>query len=212
VDLRPLWNLAWPFAALTTLTIASQRLGILFVSTMIGDTGAGLYSAATRLVDGMKFGHYAVLGALLPMLSGRQAGVQNDFRNGFRLIGLLSVLMAGAVTFLAQPLTYLFYGTEYQDAAPLLKYLCWSLLPYSVSAFISVDMVARGMESRLLQASIVSIVVFALLFAVLIPTASLTGAAYAALIGEVIQAAIFWRAWGLLQRETIVGGEISHGR
>ena len=69
LDFRPLVPMVLPFAALTTLSVVSQRLGILSTSLLIGDTAAGLFSCAARLLDGMKFGHYAVLGALLPVLS-----------------------------------------------------------------------------------------------------------------------------------------------
>jgi O-antigen/teichoic acid export membrane protein len=180
--LRPLWKLTWPFAALTTLTIASQRLGILSVSAMIGDAGTGLYSAAARFLDGMKFGHYAVLGALLPMLSAGNLGAPNDFRNGFRSVILYSATMAAIVMLFAKQITVLLYGDEFEQAASLLRYICWAIVPYTISAFISVDMVARGMETRLLRASIFSIMVFVALFALLIFMAGLSGAAYAALI------------------------------
>jgi O-antigen/teichoic acid export membrane protein len=195
LDFRHLWKFAWPFAALTTLTIASQRLGILSVSAMIGDAGAGMYSAAARLVDGMKFGHYAVLGALLPMLSAGNLGVRNDFRNGFRSMILFSASLAGIVSLLAKPITLLFYGDEFENAASLLTYICWSIIPYTVSSFIAVDLVARGKETSLLKASILSMSIFAILFVLFIFWSGLTGAAYAALIGETIQAAIFIRSW-----------------
>ena len=195
LDFRRIWILAWPFAALTTLTITSQRLGVLFVSSMISDAGAGVYSAAARLVDAMKFGHYAILGALLPMLAGDYSGARNDFRIGFRSMILLSTMLAGSVMLFAKPITVLFYGIEYKDAATLLTYTCWTLIPYTVSAFISVDLVARGRESNLLIVSVVSIVVFAILFPRLISLSGLTGAASAALIGEVVQAVIFVGAW-----------------
>lgn len=209
---RPLWKLAWPFAALTTLTIASQRLGILFVSAMIGYAGTGLYSAAARLLDGMKFGHYAVLGALLPMLSAGNLGARNDFRSGFRALILFSTAMAAIVMLFAKPITVLFYGDEFEQAASLLRYICWGIVPYTISAFISVDMVAHGMETKLLGASIFSIIIFAALFALFILMAGLTGAAYAALIGEIIQALIFLRAWGSFKTETAdMEGQATHG-
>lgn len=209
---QPLWKLTWPFAALTTLTIASQRLGILFVSAMIGDVGTGLFSAAARLLDGMKFGHYAVLGALLPMLSAGNLRVRNDFHNGFRSLILFSGGMAAIVMLFAKQITLLFYGDEFEQTASLLRFICWAIVPYTVSAFISVDMVARRMETRLLRASILSIIVFTFLFALFIFMAGLTGAAYAALIGETIQAVIFLRAWGSLKPQTAdVEGQATHG-
>ena len=205
LDFQPLWKLTWPFAALTTLMIASQRMGILFVSGMIGETGVGLYSAAARLVDGMKFGHYAVLGALLPMLASGHSGARNDLQRGFWSMIFFSAIMAGTVMLLAKPITLLFYGNEYENASTLLGYVCWSIIPYTVSAFISVDMVARRMESRLLGVSIFSMIVFAVLFALFTFRLGLKGAAYAALIGETVQATIFILAWRSFRTEKVEG-------
>lgn len=194
-DFRPLWKLAWPFATLAALTIVAQRMGILFVSALIGDAETGLYSAAARLVDGMKFGHYAVLGALLPMLSGAYSDSHRDFRHGFTAILSLSLVMAGIVTLFSKPITLLIYGTGFEDAASLLIVTCWSIIPYTVSAFISVDLVSRRLESKLLKTSLYSIAAFAVLFPSLISLFELQGAAYAALIGETLQALIFFQAW-----------------
>lgn len=199
LDMGGLWKLTWPFAALSTLTMLSQRLGILFVSAMVGDVGTGLYSASARLVDGMKFGHYAVLGALLPMLARGNPGARNEFRVGFLAMTMFSTLMASVVLLLSKPITLIFYGSEYEDAAALLQIACWSIIPYTISAFISVDMVSRGMEADLLIRSAIAIAAFTILFLLLISWYDLTGAAYAALLGETVQAVIFVQAWSVLK-------------
>ncbi|MEO5888011.1 MAG: oligosaccharide flippase family protein, partial [Anaerolineales bacterium] len=64
LDFRPLLPLVLPLAVLTTLTVLSQRLGVLTLSVLLDESATGLFSAAARVVDAMKFGHYALLGAL----------------------------------------------------------------------------------------------------------------------------------------------------
>lgn len=190
LDFRPLLKLTLPFAALTTLSILSQRFGVLSVSAWIDDSATGLFSTAARILEGLKLGHYAMLGALLPALS---RGIQNPRRTSLAVLtGLLvvSAILGGGVTVTARPLLFLLFGEAYLPAVPLLVVLIWSLLPYSVSAWLSVEMVARGRERALLTATLFSLPVTMLLFFVLIERFDLVGAAWAVLISEVMQASI----------------------
>lgn len=190
LDFRPLVRVALPFATLATLGILSQRLGVLSVSILAGDVAAGLFSSAARIVEGMKLGHYAVLGALLPALSRNTLDSKHDNRAAF--LGLLgiSVLIAGATIFLANPILNFIFGDKYTSAVSLLIVLIWTLLPYTISAFISVDLVVRGLEYTLVKATIISLVIYASLYFLLINSNGLLGAAWAALLGECLQAVI----------------------
>lgn len=190
LDFRPLVRVALPFATLATLGILSQRLGVLSVSILAGDVAAGLFSSAARIVEGMKLGHYAVLGALLPALSRNTLDSKHDNRAAF--LGLLgiSVLIAGATMFFANPILNFIFGDKYTSAVSLLIVLIWTLLPYTISAFISVDLVVRGLEYTLVKATIISLVIYASLYFLLINSNGLLGAAWAALLGECLQAII----------------------
>jgi O-antigen/teichoic acid export membrane protein len=115
---------------------------------------------------------------------------RRNLQFGFRTVLALSLLLAFGVTFLARPLVLLLYGTEFEPAAILLSLLGWTLLPYTVSAFISVDMVSRGLEATLVKTMLVTLVIFAALYFWLIRSYGIIGAPWAALIGEVIQAII----------------------
>jgi O-antigen/teichoic acid export membrane protein len=108
------------------------------------------------------------------------------------LLGLLgtSILLAGGVMLLAGPIISLLYGQAYAPAAGLLSNLSWSLVPYTISAFISVDLVTRGRERDLLKATLVSLFLFVVLYVVMIDRYGLSGAAWAALLGESLQAFI----------------------
>jgi O-antigen/teichoic acid export membrane protein len=190
LDFRPLLKLTLPFAALTTLSILSQRFGVLSVAAWIDDSAAGLFSTAARVLEGLKLGHFALLGALLPALS---RGIQHPRRTSLAVLsGLLvvSALLGGTVTVAARPILLVLFGEAYLSAVPLLVILIWSLVPYSVSAWLSVEMVARGKERALLTATALSLPLTALLFFGLIERFDLVGAAWAVLISEVTQAGI----------------------
>jgi len=190
MDFYPLLRAVWPFAAIMTLSVLSQRLGILFVFAIEGDVATGLFSSAARLVEGLKFGHFAVLGALMPALSRGAANSRNGFRVGLGGMLGLSILMAGGVMLFAHLLIHFLFGQEYMSAAGLLSVLSWILVPYTISAFVSIDLVARGREHAVLKAMLFSLLLFLGLYFVMINKYGLYGAACAALVGEISQAAI----------------------
>ncbi|MDQ3005611.1 MAG: oligosaccharide flippase family protein [Chloroflexota bacterium] len=191
LDVRPIVPLVLPLAALTTLSVLSQRLGILSLSALLDETATGLFSAAARVVDAMKFGHYAILGALLPALSRRALRSSENYKMAFATLLGLSIFLAGAVTFFAHPIINMIFGAEYIPSVDLLTVIVWSLVPYTVSAFISVHLVVVGKEIILLKITIVSMAFSIFLFIWLIKQYGLPGAAWATLIGEIVQATIF---------------------
>ena len=115
-DFRPIFKLTLPFAALTILLVLIQRLGILSVSTLLGDSAAGLFSSAARVVDGLKFGHYAILGALLPALSRGAPDSWQSFRKAFLFLMIASLAFAVSLVIFASPIVIILYGREFLPA------------------------------------------------------------------------------------------------
>ncbi|MDK1081128.1 MAG: oligosaccharide flippase family protein [Anaerolineae bacterium] len=191
LDFSKLLKATWPFAALTTIAILSQRLGTLTLYSLTGDVSTAYFSSAARIVEGLKIGHFAVLGALLPALARVGSELRGDFRLSLIYMLGLSGLLAWGVTMVARPLITLLYGAPYIPAANLLQILIWSLLPYTISAFISVELVANGAERGLLTATAISFLIFIFLYIVLIRAFGLVGAVWAGLSGEFLQAGVF---------------------
>lgn len=191
----PLLKLTLPFAALTILLVLSQRLGVLTVSALIGDSATGIFSSVSRVVDGLKLGHYAILGALLPVISRRTAQAKQSFQKGFVLLISISLLMAIGLFLFPGFIILVLYGDKFISAVDLLALLGWSLIPYTISSFISYDLIARGRENTLVKATAVSLVIFLVLYLWLISAYNLTGAIYAALIGEITQATVLATLW-----------------
>ncbi|HET9909568.1 MAG TPA: oligosaccharide flippase family protein [Anaerolineales bacterium] len=190
LDFRPLLPIALPFAALTIFSVILQRLGILSIWMLINDTATGQFSSAARILDGMKFGHYAVLGALLPMISRGSFRSQQNYRLAFTGLFVLSILLAGVAAFFARPILLFLFGEEYISAVDILGILAWCIVPYTISAFISVDLVARGKETLLLRSIVISLLVSIVLYSWCIISFGVEGASWAALGGEIFQAVV----------------------
>ena len=198
--LAQILRIALPLAILSILGVAYQRLGVFTLSYLGSDVLTGLFSAASRVVEALKLGHIAVLGALFPALSGLNKPMQINklstqeaaalFRRVFW--GLLALGLAGAVgaALFAHPLISLLYGTRYSAAEPALRVLAWLLVPYSLSAVLTVAMISQGRE-KMVAVALASSLVFGLLLNFLwVPIWGLLGACLSAVAAESLQAGV----------------------
>lgn len=194
VILRAILWAALPLALLTGLALAYQRLGVFALAALAGEAATGWYAAASRLVEGLKLGHYAVMGALLPMLSRSVPGWDSARvgRGAWLWLLALSAALAALVSLLAEPLVDVLYGARYKPSVPALKILVWSLLPYTVSAYLSVRLVAANAEYLLLAGTLLGFIVAIGLNVWLIPQSGVAGACVSVVLSEAVLAAVLW--------------------
>jgi len=190
-DFRPIFKLTLPFAVLTIFLVLIQRLGILYVSALLDDSATGLFSSAFRVVDGLKFGHYAILGALLPALSKGTPDAWRSFQRSFIFLMTVSVIFVAMLITASEPIIAILYGVEFASAVPMLSQLGWTLLPYTVTSFISYSLIAHRLEFPLAVSAGLSLLIYVALYPLLIHTGGVAGAVHAALLGEYLQSAVF---------------------
>ncbi|MFO7538943.1 MAG: oligosaccharide flippase family protein [Chloroflexota bacterium] len=221
----PTLHLAWPLALLMVLAVWQQRLGIFALSFLAGDAETGWFSAAAKVIEAAKMGHYAFFGALFPVLargaggrpaekrsrtadrepvsvtapsSGQALGPPTSVtRFPFALLLGLTLLVMLLITLGARPLVQLLYGAGYAPAVTALAILAWSLLPYTMGAKLSLELVAAGRERVVLRAVALTLATSLLLFGLLVPSLGLIGACWAVVLGELVQAVILY-----VKRET----------
>jgi len=187
-----LLNVSTPLAILTVVAMLYQKLSVTMLSMMSGAVMTGLFSVSQRIVEGAKTGHAAIFTALYPAMA------QNKNRS-FRLSWILLLVGAGlgAITLsaLAKPVTLILFGAEYEASIPALQILAWILIPYAVNTFLTLKFVASKNEKPVLQASLASLILLIVLNIYWIPRAGLIGAAWSALIAEIIQASLLIAYW-----------------
>ena len=191
-DISLLLSMSTPLAILTVIAMLYQKLSVTMLSIMSGAVMTGLFSVAQRTVEGAKTGHAAIFTALYPAMA------QNKNRS-FRLSWILLLVGAGlgAITLsaLAKPVTLILFGAEYEASIPALQILTWILIPYAVNTFLTLKFVASKNEKPVLQASLASLILLIVLNIYWIPRAGLIGAAWSALIAEIIQASLLIAYW-----------------
>lgn len=187
----PILGSILPFAALTILLVLIQRLGILFTSALLDEKTTGLFTSIFRILEGMKLGHYAILGALLPALSKGGHDTRLSFRRAFTFLMCVSFVFIILLSLYSQPVISILFGDEFLPASSLLPVLGWSLLPYTISSFISYDLIARGLEGVVVKLAFLSLLIYVILYQIWIPSLGMAGAVRSALWGEWGQGFIF---------------------
>lgn len=189
----------WRLALLSGLGFLSQRAAPILLGLLAGASLTGEFSAAGRLVEAAKLGHYAYFGALLPFLA-HQAGKGRrsrpdkarrwTHRQGPSLATLLalSALIALILGILAKPLIFLLFGSEFASSAELLPLLAWVLVPYTVTAKLSVDLVVKKQEGRVLTSLALGMLAAVPAYLLLTERLGLNGAGLAALASECVSA------------------------
>ncbi|MDD5370161.1 MAG: flippase [Anaerolineaceae bacterium] len=196
-SLAGLARLVWPLALISILGVAYQRLGVLVISVIQGDVQTGWYSAASRMVEVLKFGHIAVLGAIFPAVSHLSAeakrGREANFLFQVAFWGLLGVAVLSSISayLLAPWLVATSFGQTYLPAVPVLRTLVWVLIPYTLTSTLSLRMILVRREKAVMLVTGCGLAIALGLNLFMISTFGATGAALASLSAECIMAGIF---------------------
>ncbi len=194
------FRMGFSFALLAIVAVIYQRFAIIALTFLTTNQAVGWYSAAGRVIEASRFAHYAILGALFPVLSNQNhwrvslgqeiTKERSKFvsRAVFVVLLLFSLGLVVCIQLVASPLIVLLFGTSYLPAILVLKVLVWSLVPYTLSAILSLDLVTRGREKTVLTASIMALVFSVPFYSLMIHTYGLVGAGLATVFIEVFQA------------------------
>ena len=188
---RQVWAVFWSSASLGLLGLVGmfyQKAGVLLLTPLSGAALTGLFSSALRVVEAAKVFHIAALTVLYPLMA--QEETQHTLQLSWRLLLLGGFVLALCLSLLAAPLVDILYGSEFAPAIPTLRILAWVLVPYSVNAYLTLALVARRRTRVVLGVLTASLTGLAVLSLWWIPAYGLTGAAWAALAAETLQAVL----------------------
>jgi O-antigen/teichoic acid export membrane protein len=201
-----------PIGLLAVLGMTYQKLSIGMLSVLGGAGLTGGFAAALRVVEACKSAHMAVFTALYPLMARAQAKPETSRPLQGVGVGLLvgAALLALILNMLAAPLVNLLFGANFSAAIPALRILAWMLVPYTINTFLNLALVAGKQEPAVALALGISLAALFGLNLWLIPQFGLSGAAWAALAAESIQAGLMLSSlkkihW--LQGSTLKPGE-----
>jgi O-antigen/teichoic acid export membrane protein len=198
-----MWRASGSIGLLGLLGVAYQRAGVLVLAVLVGPAATGLFAAASRIVEASKTGHLALFGALYPAMAEAHGSGPSDDSLGrptwaWRLSLLGAVALAAVLLVAGPPLIALLYGPAFAPSAAGLALLALAIVPSTLAGYQSLELVAARRETSTVRALVASLVVLVVLLVALIPALGWTGAAWAILAAEMVQAVILLRVTGRL--------------
>jgi O-antigen/teichoic acid export membrane protein len=129
---RTLFRESWPLALSSAAIMIYMKIDVVMLRSMVGETAAGIYSAAVRLSELAYFLPMAAAVSLQPALVRAYAGEADQYRRllrrYFNWSVLTAYLFAGGLT-VASPWTIrLLYGVRFAEAAPILMVHAWAMV------------------------------------------------------------------------------------
>jgi len=192
----PLIKASIPMAIISILGILYQKMILTLLPLVGSGVMAGSFSAAARVMEAVRMGHFAAFTVLYPaMANSRERGESSlTFLKSWKwLLGIAGG--ASIVIFLlAGPIVQVIFGPDYQPSIPVLRIVSLTLVTYTINSYVSLAFVVEKREKVLIPILLASLLT--LLAAALwsIPRAGAVGAGWSFLLAEALQSCLLLAA------------------
>ena len=123
---------SWALWVSSFFTLFLLNINRILLNSILGAQAVGIFSAAVNLATAFTFITIVVTNSLSPAIisaKNRSAALYNErLFNLFRLLLVLSIGLSVVIFFLADYLIQILYGTNYSEAAAVLKVYVWSIV------------------------------------------------------------------------------------
>jgi O-antigen/teichoic acid export membrane protein len=188
----PLLKEAAPVAASAIVNVVYVRLLVVICSLIATATATGLFATSYRIVETFVGIPGFMIGAAFPVLAHAGASDEERLAYGLQRVGevalLVSLGIALALAFAAEPLVRVLGGAEYADAAPVLSIQAFALVGAFMTQVWALGLVAIRRQSALILVNVIALATVLVLGLTLIPAFDEQGAAIAAVVGETVLA------------------------
>ena len=180
-------------AVIGTLRLVYEKITIILLPSLAGLSMTGIFSAASRVMDAGKLGHFSAFTAMYPEMA-RDANFSKQLKGLRPLLGA-AFLISTLLFFFAEPIIQFLFGIEFLPAIFPLKILTWVVVPYVLVTYASLGLIALGFEKPILTSLLFALAALLALLAAFTPRFGLAGSAAAVLFAELLHAALLWRQW-----------------
>lgn len=189
--IKDLFIKAIPFFILILLWEFYDRIGIIFLTLLKGESSAGIYAAGDRLLITIAMGMNTFVGAVFPTMSRIFVKDREEsfklFERTIRLM-LVAALPVSTFIFLAShPIVTTLFGETYTESVGVLGIRSWSLLFIGMNLVLWIFLIVNNKLSQLIIIQSFLFVGYGLICMILIPYYGYIGLAYARLAGDVAE-------------------------
>ena len=197
-----------PFALLVLLMASYNRIDPILLRSLVGDTEAGIYAGAFRLLDALTMVAYLVSVPLLPVyarlckgegVKGSEKGVKGSERTNDEITGITRLVFAPMMLFavgtavalcaVAEPTMGLLYHERGSMYVPVFRVIIFGIIPISLTYIFGTLLTAGGYLRQLNLFATSSLALNVVVNLLLIPRLGATGSAWASLTAQTFMAA-----------------------
>ena len=185
---------SWPLILSGLVIMIHMRIDQVMIKKMLGIQNVGFYAVAVMLSEAWYFIPIIVSNSLFPaIISGKERGpvVYYERLEGlFFLLSWTALIIILPVTFFSGPIIHFFYGENFAPAAGVLSIHIWNVLFVFLGVAKGRYMMAENIQWLSSIYSSLGAVLNIWLNYLLIPSMGIQGAAWAALITQIMTAAV----------------------
>ena len=191
-----LFRRASPFFGVNALSTIYARGPLIMLSALALSSSVGLYAAADRFMVAASLASSVFNSAVYPTVVRVSHGSIRDATvltaRCVRILLVFSFPTAILITIYADNIVGLFFGSSYLGAAKVLQVLVWSLPIRGAQGLLASLLAAMDQQAGLARLRAVGLFAFTVLAPVLILSLDYVGAAWAVLLCDILQFALYW--------------------
>ena len=181
---------ASPFLIIIILAQFYDRIGLIILTALQGETVTGIYSAGDRLLATLN-GFSAVLAtALFPSASRFAVEKKEDMERicawAFRMVFIFLFPLAALIYILSDQIIFRAFGEEFAASAAMLRIACWALVLFGFNRILSILLIAFYRQGQLVRIRIAAYIFYFLLAMLLVWKFSYLGLAWSTIISEAV--------------------------
>lgn len=181
---------SWPLMLTSLFAVIYTRIDQVMIKNMIDAKSVGFYDASVRLSEAWNFIPAIIVSSMFPaIVNGKKISVETYKK---RLLGLiaavsiLALLVAIPVSFFAEQIIRIVYGSEYISSVPILSIYVWSTVWLGVSLVLQYFLINEGKKAVIFFSTVTAAMINIGLNLYLIPIMGIEGAAWSTFISYIV--------------------------
>lgn len=171
------------------MVIIFAKTDIIMISSFLGDSAAGYYSAAVTCATMTSFVFVAIIDSFRPVIfkkldNNDEVGFEKSLTTLYSIITYLSFLQSVVMTVFSTIVVKIMYGAEYSPAITALQIVVWFTTFSYYGTIRNIWMIAKGQQKHLFIINMLGAAANVGLNFVFIPLMGINGAALASLITQ----------------------------
>lgn len=179
LDIKKILKKSIPLAIAASGFMLCTKIDLFMISKIIDIKTAGFYSVSTKINESFLFIFSTLLLSIFAQITSNK---KLKYSSYFKKIFFSTILFSGIIYFFSENIIEYFFGFEYIDSVLPLKILTWSLLFFTLYAFMSQISLLYNKVSNIMYSTSIMLILNISLNYILIPKYLMEGAAASSLI------------------------------